>query len=70
MQKKLDVKSIPYLVDKEIKGTFKTINLTYEPIQKTKRHGSELTDGEKIVYAHEGIIILVIMRKFKFKFVI
>ena len=46
------------LVDKEIKGKFKTNNLTDEQI---KKHGSELIDGEKFVYAHEGIIIPVIM---------
>ena len=61
IQKQIDVKSIRDLVDKEIKGKFKTNNLTDEQIKKYKRHGSELIDGEKFVYAHEGIIIPVIM---------
>ena len=49
------------MVDKEIKDKFKTNNLTDEQIKKYKRHGSELIDSEKFVYAHEGIIIPVIM---------
>ena len=61
IQKQIDVKSIRDLVDKEIKGKFKTNNLTDEQIKKYKRHGSELIDGDKFVYAHEGIIIPVIM---------
>ena len=61
IQKKLDVENIHDLVDKEIKGKFKTNNLTDEQIKKYKRHGSELIDSEKFVYAHEGIIIPVIM---------
>ena len=32
-----------------------------EQIKKYKRNGSELIDGEKFVYAHERIIIPVIM---------
>ena len=61
IQKKLDVKNINDLVDKEIKGKFKTNDLTDEQIKKYKRHGSKLIDSEKFVYAHEGIIIPVIM---------
>ena len=61
IQKKLDIKSIYDLADKEIKGKFKTNNLTDEQIKKYKRHGSELINGEKFVYAHECIIIPVIM---------
>ena len=61
IQKKLDVKNIDDLVDKEIKGKFKTNNLTDKQIQKYKIHGSELIDGEKFMYAHEGVIIPVIM---------
>ena len=57
IQKKLDVKNIHDLVDKEIKGKFKTNNLTDELIKKYKRLGSELIDGGKFVYAQEGIII-------------
>ena len=60
IQKKLDVKIIHNLVDKEIKSKFKTNNPTKEQIKKYKRHGSELIDGENFVYAHEGIIIPII----------
>ena len=60
-KKKLDVKRIHDLIDKEIKGKCKTNNLTDEQIKKCKRHGSELIEGEKFVYAHEGIIIPVII---------
>ena len=71
-QKKLDVKNTHDLVDKEIKGKFKTNNPADEQIKKHKKHGSELIDGEKFRYAHEGIIIPVIMHcrtpeLFKFK---
>ena len=74
MQEKLDVKNFHDLVDKEIKRKFKTNNLTDEQIKKYKKHKhrSELNDGKKFVYAHEGIIMSVIMhcrtpesRKFK-----
>ena len=61
IQKKFDVKNIHDLVDKEIKGKFKTNNLTDERIKKYKIHGSELIDGEKFMCAHEGVIIPVIM---------
>ena len=61
IQKKLDVKNIHDLVDKEIKGRFKTDNRTDEQIKKYKRHGSELIDGEKFVYTYEGTIIPVII---------
>ena len=61
IQKKLDVKNIHDLVDKEIKGKFKTNNLTDEQIKKYKIHGSELIDGEKFMYAHDSVIIPVIM---------
>ena len=61
IQKKLDVKNIHDLVDKEIKGKFKTNNLTHERIKKYKIHGSELIDSDKFMYAHEVLIIPVIM---------
>ena len=62
IQKKLeDVKNIHDLVGKEIKGKFNTNNLTDKQIKKYKRHGSELVDGEKNIYVHEGIIISVTM---------
>ena len=44
-----------------LKDKFKTNNLTDEQIKKYKIHGSELFDGEKLMYAHEGVIIPVIM---------
>ena len=61
MQKKLDVKKIHDLVDKEFKGKFKIKKLTDEQIKKYKRYESELINVEKFVYAHEVIIIPVIM---------
>ena len=61
IQEKLDVKNIHGLVDKEIKGKFKTNNLTDEQIKKFKIHGSELIEGEKFMYAHESVIIPVII---------
>ena len=60
IQKKLDVKNIHDLVDKEIKGKFKTNNLTDEQIKKYKIHGSELIDDERFMYAQEGVTIPVI----------
>ena len=50
IQKKLDVKIIHDLVDKEIKGKFKTNYLTDEQNKEYKRHGSQLIDDEKFVY--------------------
>ena len=61
IQKKLDVKNIHDLVDKETTGELHTNNVEDEQIKMYKRHGSELIYGEKCVYAHEGIIIHVIM---------
>ena len=52
IQKKLDLKNIHDLVDKEIKGKFKINNPKNEQIKKYKIHGSELIDGEKFMYAH------------------
>ena len=60
MQEKLDVKNFHDLVDKEIKRKFKTNNLTDEQIKKYKKHGSELIDDERFMYAQEGVIIPVI----------
>ena len=57
-KKTLDDKNIHDPVDKKIQSKF---NLTHEKIKKYKRHGSELIDGEKFVYAYEGIIIPVTM---------
>ena len=61
IQKKLDVKHIHDLVKKYIKDKFKTNNLTDEQIKKYKIHGSELFDSEKFMYAHEGVIIPVLI---------
>ena len=61
MPKTLDVNSVHDRVDKEIKGKFKTNNQRNEQIKKYQKHGSELIDGEKFVYAHEWIITPVIM---------
>ena len=63
IQKKIDVSNIHDQVDKEIKGKFKTNNRRNERIKKYKKHGSELIDGKKLVYAHEWIIIPVIMHR-------
>ena len=58
---KIYAKNIHDMVDKKIKGKLKTNNLTDEQINKDKRHELELFDGEKFVYAREGIIITVII---------
>ena len=48
IQKKLNVINILDLVDKEIKGKFKTNNPTDEQIKKDKRHGSVWIDGKNL----------------------
>ena len=48
VQKKLNVINIHDLVDKEIKGKFKTNNPTDEQIKKDKRHGSVWIDGKNL----------------------
>ena len=58
---KLDVRNIFDLVDKETKGKFETNNLTDEQIKKYKRHESEFIEDNKFMYAHECIIIPIIM---------
>ena len=58
---KLGVKNIYDLIDKEIKGKFKTNNPTEQQIKEYKRHGSELINNEEFVYTHEDIIIPIIM---------
>ena len=45
IQDTLDVKNFYDLVDKGIKGKFKTNNLTDKQIKKYKRHESVLIDG-------------------------
>ena len=59
--RKLDVKNICSLVDKEIKGKFETNYPTEQQIRKYKRHGSEFVEGIKFMYAHENIITAIIM---------
>ena len=49
------------MIDKEIKGKFKTRHATNEQIREYKRHGSELIDGEKIMYTRDDIIAHIIM---------
>ena len=61
IQKKLHAKNIHDLFHKETKGKFNTNNPADEQIKKYKRHGSELIDHDKFVYAHEGIIIPTII---------
>ena len=57
----LDVKKVFDLVNKEIKGKFEINYLTEQQIRKYKRHGSKFIGNEKRKYAHEGVIIPVIM---------
>ena len=46
---------------KKLKAKFKTNHLTEQQIRKYKRHESELIENEKFMFAHECIIIPVIM---------
>ena len=59
--RELEVKSIFDLVDKEINGKFETNYPTEQQIRKYKRDGSELTEHQKFMYAHECSIRPVIM---------
>ena len=61
IQKKIDVKNIHDLIDKEIKGKCKTNNAANEQIKNYKTQASKLIDGETFVYVHEGFIIPVII---------
>ena len=47
-------------VDKEIQGKFRNCP-TKEQIKKYKKHGSKLIKGIKHIYAHEDVVIPVIM---------
>ena len=49
MGEKLGVKSIYDLIDKKIKGRYRSRNLTNKQNRENKRHGSELIDGEKFM---------------------
>ena len=42
-------------------GKYNTENRTQEQIRKYKRHGSELIDPEKFMYARKDIISAIIM---------
>ena len=59
--RELHVKSIFDLASKEIKGKFETNYPTKQQIRKYKRHGSEFIKDMKFMYAHECIIIHIIM---------
>ena len=59
--KKLDVKNPCDLVDKEMKGKFRTNNPSKQQIKQHEKHGSELIKDKKFMYFHEDIIMPVIM---------
>ena len=59
--KKIDVKSICNLVDKESKGKFNTNNPTDQQIREYKKNGSEFMEYTKFMFVHECIIIPAIM---------
>ena len=59
--RKLDVKNIFDLVDKEIKGKFGSNYPAKQQIRKYRRHGSEFIEGIKFIYADECIIVPIIM---------
>ena len=61
IRKKIGVKNIDDLIDKEIKSKFKTDKATKQKIKEYKRHGSKIIDDEKFMYTHEDIIMLIIM---------
>ena len=50
--RELNVKNIFDLVDKEIKGKFKTNYLTEQQTRMDKRHGLEFIEDIKFFYAH------------------
>ena len=58
---KLDVTNIFDIVDKERKWKFETDYSTEQQIRKHTRHESELIENEKFMYAHECIIIPVLI---------
>ena len=58
---KLYIKNIFNLVDKEVKGKFETNYPTKQQLKKYIRHRSEFINDTKFMYAHECIIIPVIM---------
>ena len=57
----LGVKNICSLVDKEIRGKLGTNYPTEQQIKIYKRHGPEFIKDEKFMYAHECIIMPMIM---------
>ena len=60
-RRKLDVKNIFDLVDKETKDKFETNYLTKQQIRKYIRQESEFIEGIKFIYRHECIIIPILM---------
>ena len=58
---KVDVKNIGDLIYKEINGKFETNYLIEQQFRKYKQHGSEFIQGINFMYAHECIIIPIIM---------
>ena len=61
VEKKLGVENIYDSVDKETKGKFGTNYPTKQQIKKYKRNGSEFIEDIKFIYAHECIIMPIIM---------
>ena len=63
MQKKLDVEKLVIFMTWLIKKLKENLRPIFQQIniKKYKKHGLEIIDGEKFAYAHEGIIIPVIM---------
>ena len=60
LDERLDIKNISDSADKVSKGKFKNCP-TKEQIKKYKRHGSEFDKDVKFVYAHQDVVIPVIM---------
>ena len=56
----MNIENIFDSVDKEIKGKFKNCP-TKKQFKKYKKYGSELIGGIKHIYAHEDVVIPVIM---------
>ena len=60
-ERKVNIKNIFDLVDKEIKGKFETNYPTEQQVRKYERHGSKFIESIKFIYTHECIIIPIIM---------
>ena len=61
IERELDIKNIFDLVDKKIKGKFEINYPTEQQIRKYKRHRSKFIIYIKLIFAHECIIIPIIM---------